>query len=275
MDSPGRHEPITGYRVSVSDDDATSWVTKIEDTASTWTSATVTEVSNNVRYLLRVAAINDAGVGPWSTSVAGRPAAPPPPPPQDACDFEPTSGTIPESTCWEEPTALTPYDVTAGWQVEAVNFAVANGIVSLRPDGSIGAEDLVNRRDVAEMLYLLAGSPVASEPHAFADEGENESVDWLASLGVVEGVPEGLFVPLRPVYRSEMAVLLCRMSGSPTVDSPHGFPDPVPSWADQATSWAKAEGIVVGRTDGTFDALGTATTAEALAMIHRWIKTSS
>lgn len=57
---------VTGYRIETSVDDGRTWSEAVADTGSAAGSGTVSGLGNGTRTALRVAAINDAGVGAWA-----------------------------------------------------------------------------------------------------------------------------------------------------------------------------------------------------------------
>ena len=59
---------ITGYTIQYSTDGGTNWATVVADTGSTDPAHTLTSLSNNTSYIFRVAALNGAGTGAYSSS---------------------------------------------------------------------------------------------------------------------------------------------------------------------------------------------------------------
>lgn len=173
-----------------------------------------------------------------------------------------------------------------------VRFATAAGFVTgVETDSGevlFAGDESVTRAMFATMLYRLAGSPEAAG-ESFPDVPEGawyaEEAAWARAAGVVTGVEtdagESLFAGDRPITREEAALMLMRFaeaSGcdvSARADLAQAFPGEQASpWASDAASWAVACGIVTGKTGGerpVLDAQGTATRAEACAMIMRLV----
>jgi len=59
---------ITGYNIQYSTNGGDSWQTAVADTGSTDSAHTVTGLTNGVTYIFRVAGVNGAGVGAYSSS---------------------------------------------------------------------------------------------------------------------------------------------------------------------------------------------------------------
>ena len=64
----GGNDAIKGYTIQYSTDKGTNWTTVVADTASTNPAHTLTSLNNNKSYTFRVAALNDAGTGAYSSS---------------------------------------------------------------------------------------------------------------------------------------------------------------------------------------------------------------
>ncbi|MFS0726140.1 S-layer homology domain-containing protein [Paenibacillus sp. 1P07SE] len=101
-----------------------------------------------------------------------------------------------------------------------------------------------------------------------------------ASLGIVQGYPDGSFMPGRPVSRAELAVMLsgARITdgaddGTPDAERPvmQEFTDGrhIPAWAAEAVADALRSGIFVGYEDGSFRPDAPITRAELAAILLR------
>ena len=77
------------------------------------------------------------------------------------------------------------------------------------------------------------------------------------------------------VTREQFATMLYRYAGEPEVSgdlSAYTDADRVSDWATDAMLWATQKGIVAGLTATTLDPQGTATRAQAAAMLMRFIE---
>lgn len=88
--------------------------------------------------------------------------------------------------------------------------------------------------------------------------------------GISDGTnPEG------PLTREQVATMLYRYAGKPTVGSGKmkGYLDvaSVSDWATEAMNWAVSEGIIKGNTQVTLNPLGVATRVEVAAMLMRFL----
>jgi hypothetical protein len=103
-------------------------------------------------------------------------------------------------------------------------------------------------------------------------------IAWAAAEGVVFGVGDGRFEPNAQITRQDLATMLYRYArfigkgptGSFATRIPFADVAKISDYATEAILWTSASGIVKGRDDGTFDPHGTATRAEAAAMLHRF-----
>jgi hypothetical protein len=111
---------LTGYRVQYSLDFGATWSSDINFDASI-TSRQIPNLTNNVQYVFRVAAVNATGVGVWSLLSA--PVAPSPQPPGAPLNVTATydSATRLVTVSWSPPTRIGGASVT-GYVVRLDNF---------------------------------------------------------------------------------------------------------------------------------------------------------
>ena len=102
-------------------------------------------------------------------------------------------------------------------------------------------------------------------------EGGESWYEKAQTWAVAEGVSDGTN-PDAVVTREQIAAMLYRYAGSPAAEGRLDFADSaaVSDWAAQAMAWAVEEGILTGTPDGRLNPQGTATRAEAAAMLQRF-----
>lgn len=168
------------------------------------------------------------------------------------------------------------------------------GITRGRSDGRFGPGELVRRGQLAAFLHRAAGQPEppvavgvpVEDPdghdpdlrvfvdvpadHVFAD-----AIGWLAATGLASGRPDATFAPDEPVTRGQLAALLYRSAGRPSVpggDTPDigPFAD-VPADHGFATevTWLAVSGITMGRDDGRFWPSAPLTRGQMAALLWR------
>ncbi len=104
------------------------------------------------------------------------------------------------------------------WYANAVDWAIANGIVSGYSDGRFGGDDPITREQLAAILWRSAGRPASGPTEAFADQESispyaQEAVAWARNEGIVSGMADNRFEPEGIATRAQMAAMLCRLLG--------------------------------------------------------------
>ena len=111
------------------------------------------------------------------------------------------------------------------------------------------------------MLYRLAGEPEVSGTSSFTDvvsgSWYEDAVIWAEQNGIAEGYDTGEFGVGDAVTREQIAGFFCRYAAYAGSDSSasaslSGYPDAdeVSDWAEAGLSWAVAEGLITGRSNG-------------------------
>ncbi len=173
--------------------------------------------------------------------------------------------------------------LTDTWYHDSVDFVVRNGYMNGMSDSVFGLTSNLNRAQLVTILYRIAGSPdVEGKPHSFTDVKKNsfyeDAVAWAVSEGIVNGVTDTTFAPDRDITRSEIAVILYRYSGRPTVEANHLAEfldaDTVPNFAVEAMNWAVDAGLINGvpTADGNeLQPLANAIRAQIAVIITRYL----
>jgi hypothetical protein len=126
------------------------------------------------------------------------------------------------------------------------------------------------------MLHRMLGEPAYTTTASFTDLKQDyykAAVYWATENGVVQGQSATSFAPDKPITRQDLATILYRLAGSPTVtQSLSGYSDAgaISSYAKNAMAWAVKTGILTGYEDNTLKPLGQATRAEVCAMLMRY-----
>lgn len=172
------------------------------------------------------------------------------------------------------------------WAHEGIDYVVREGLMNGTGENKFSPNMSLNRAQLVTILFRLAGAPVVSGDHPFTDLTQGwykEAVCWAYENGVVKGMTDTTFAPDVPVTREVFATMLYRyytqymgasadagadLSAFPDVSSVHGF-------AQEAMSWAVAEGIINGTTKGgvvCLDPTGRATRAQAASILMRFVE---
>lgn len=181
----------------------------------------------------------------------------------------------------EEPVVLPFVDVAAeDWYGDAVAAVYARGLMTGTAEDTFAPELAATRGMVVSILHRLAGSPtVSAEVFAdvAADDWYGQAVAWAANEGIASGTSAETFSPNAAVTREQLAALLCNFVAQQGMDTTarsdlSNFDDAaaVSDWAQDAVSWAHAEGLLAGTSATTLSPQGEATRAQLAAMLVRF-----
>lgn len=181
----------------------------------------------------------------------------------------------------EEPVVLPFVDVAAeDWYGDAVAAVYARGLMTGTAEDTFAPELAATRGMVVSILHRLAGSPTVSAEvfeDVTADDRYGQAVAWAASEGIASGTSAETFSPNAAVTREQLAALLCNFAAQQGMDTTarsdlSSFDDAetVSDWAQDAVSWAHAEGLLAGTSATTLSPQGEATRAQLAAMLVRF-----
>jgi hypothetical protein len=144
-------------------------------------------------------------------------------------------------------------DVVEGaWFSTYVDKMATAGLIAGYDDGSYRPDSPLTRAQVAQILYRRANEPAVSGTVSYSDVADNawytSAIIWATQQGIIKGDPDGKFRPNDPVARQELAIILWRDAGEPTVADDLGNFKDVDTYdeAIKALRWAVQQGIMQG-----------------------------
>ena len=176
-------------------------------------------------------------------------------------------------------------DVAPGaWYEEAVRYAYFHNIMEGMRETEFAPATALTRAMAVQILYNLEGQPGLSDenlgyPYEDVDAQAwyGNAVYWARITGVATGYGDGTFQPGDSITRQEFAQMLYNYAKYKGYDlSAEGdlsqFPDSesVADWAEAAMRWANGNQLINGHDDGTIDAAGIGTRAQAASILMKF-----
>jgi hypothetical protein len=145
------------------------------------------------------------------------------------------------------------------------------------PDNSVRPDNHITRAEVAMIFFRLLSNPEKNNPRAsvFSDVGDKwytQAVNYLASIEILTGYPEGTFLPDRSISRAEFAAVASRFDKLAVMDGGAAFPDIEGHWAKEYINSAFAKGWVSGYPEGTFKPQQNITRAEVVKVVNTMLE---
>ena len=176
-------------------------------------------------------------------------------------------------------------DVPPGaWYESAVRHAYFHNIMEGMSATTFQPNGTLSRAMAVQIFYNLEGHPDISDenlgyPYEDVDAQAwyGDAVYWARITGVATGYGDGTFQPTDSITRQEFAQMLYNYAKYKGYDlTAEGdlsqFPDSssVADWAKTAMSWANGNKLINGHDDGTIDAAGIGTRAQAASILMRF-----
>ena len=176
-------------------------------------------------------------------------------------------------------------DVAPGaWYEEAVRYAYFHNIMEGMRETEFAPATALTRAMAVQILYNLEGQPdISGENLGYPYEDVDaqawygDAVYWARITGVATGYGDGTFQPTDSITRQEFAQMLYNYAKYKGYDlSAEGdlstFPDAnsIADWAEAAMSWANGNELINGHDDGTIDAAGIGTRAQAASILMQF-----
>ena len=176
-------------------------------------------------------------------------------------------------------------DVAPGaWYESAVRYAYFHNIMEGMRETEFSPTTALTRAMAVQILYNLEGQPdLSSENLGYPYEDVDaqawygDAVYWARITGVATGYGDGTFQPGDSITRQEFAQMLYNYAKYKGYDlTAEGdlstFPDAnsIADWAEAAMRWANGNELINGHDDGTIDAAGIGTRAQAASILMKF-----
>ena len=157
-------------------------------------------------------------------------------------------------------------DVNTGdWFYDAVEYVYTNGLMEGTSTRTFEPNATMTRAMFWTVLARIDGETITG------DNWKTLAQNWAVSSGISDGTNADALIT-----REQMVTMLYRFANSPEVAAT-GFGQftdgaSVSDWAVDAMAWALNEGVITGLGDGILSPAGSATRAQAAAMLMRFVE---
>lgn len=178
-------------------------------------------------------------------------------------------------------------DIAAGaWYESAVSYALEKGLFSGTSEKTFSPNGTMMRSMLVTVLWRMEGTPATAAGSSFNDvengKWYTDAVAWASSNGIVTGYGNGKFGVSDSVTRQQLAAILYRYASLKGMDvsaaadiSGYADASEVASWAKTPVEWSVKSGIINGVSGNKLSPSGTATRAQAAAMLMRFADTKN
>lgn len=175
--------------------------------------------------------------------------------------------------------------IDRAWYQDAVDYALAEGLMNGISETSFAPNQTMNRAMLVTVLWRYAGRPSA-EVNKFTDVPNGKwftaAVAWAAENGIVSGVSAQKFDPYGSITREQLAVIFYRYCNFIGLDTSaradlSTFPDcaSISNYASDALRWAVNVELIAGTKFNGYillDPQGSATRAQVATIFMRFIE---
>ena len=249
-------------------------------------SMTLTSLSANTAYTLRIAAVSP--VGRSDTQVLGVSTA------KRSSGGSSSSGSSGSSYAVSVPSAKNG-DVTVspknaskgdrvtvtvtpdkGYELDTITVKDASGNTVKLIDKGNGKYTFTMPASKVTVSAEFMEAQMATFADVPSDAYYAEAVEWAVDRGITNGKADGLFGSNDSCTRGQIVTFLWRAAGSPTPKGAAAVPtDVIPgSYCYNAVAWALENGITNGMADGSFGVNNTCTRGQSVTFLHRALGTA-
>ncbi len=163
------------------------------------------------------------------------------------------------------------------WYHDGIHYCLDEGLMDGVDAGMFAPNATTSRAMIVTILWRLQGSPEVEAEETFTDVAPGDwyadAIAWAAAEGVAEGYEDGSFRPNDAITREQLAAMLWRYAASPETGgdlSAFADGDDTSDWAQQAMSWAVAQGLITGVDSDRLAPRGQATRAQTATILMRF-----
>lgn len=169
------------------------------------------------------------------------------------------------------------------WARDEIDFMTARGYITGMLDGTFAPSDSIQRRTVAMLLWRIAGSPEVTGTCPFPDVKNDryyQAILWAYQNKIINGYNDGTFRPEDKISRQHFIVMLKRYADKEGLDLATADRGNISDFYDyntinpnfrEAAQWGLDCGLVLGRSNNTYDPEGNASRAQMAVILCRFI----
>ncbi len=156
------------------------------------------------------------------------------------------------------------------WVEDPVRWITTEGYARGFPNGTFRPNADINRGEVTNMLWRIAGSPMGHPAHGLSDVPGwlTNAVNWASATAVVPPYANRTFRPTVAMPRRQVVTAAWIMDGRRTGFPAHGLSD-VPAAIDPAVRWAVAHDYMAGFADARFKPNDPISRGQVTRMLYR------
>lgn len=170
-------------------------------------------------------------------------------------------------------------DIPAKWAYESISDGIKKKI--LTSDMLVDFNEPINRADFCDILYSFVQQKYNvddNEKKSFFTDTSKQSVNFLADVGIVNGMEDKLFIPNGLLTREQAALMLARITNLFNIqdensnENKYNDEDYISEWAQKGIMKMHRLGIMMGDENKCFNPQKNCTKEEVIVAIMRLYK---
>lgn len=175
-------------------------------------------------------------------------------------------------------------DIAGHWAEDSIEFVVNRGLFSGTSSTAFSPNIPMTRGMFVTVLGQLANADISGYTESSFSDVKSDAyyrgyIEWASRNSIVKGVGNGRFAPDQAITREQMAVIISSYARAigyalPEVHAENSFSDngKISTYAREAVKELQTAGVISGRNNSLFDPQGTATRAEASAVLSGFVE---